>query len=81
MTFAEHKAQGHEASYVGCKVCWASVTFDASPTCVTCDQPITYAEQRGMERARERVEAAKPATFSEPCRRCGTYCDGDCAAR
>lgn len=78
MTIQEHRAQGHEAIYLACKACWADVTLDSTPDVdEPVSAPVTYAEARGMEQAIERLNDAAPSA-SGLCRRCGTYCYGDC---
>lgn len=81
MTVQEHRAQEHDGIYLSCKICWRGVTFDPAPApdVEPISAPVTYAEMRSMERVWERIEASKPSA-SGLCRRCGTYCYGDCSA-
>jgi len=82
MTIQEHEAQGHEHSYMHCTPCIgaeAVAAMVAGPArSEDREVPSTGAEMRAMERVWDRVQANRPATASDPCRRCGTYCDGDC---
>lgn len=52
----------------------------AAPVAAAEEATITYAEARGVERMWDRIESRRATNSSAPCRRCGTYCYGDCSA-
>jgi len=72
--FATHETD-HDEDWFSCSICSPQFVFAAPEPVVA---PITDAEARGLADSYDRVKASRPSSPSGKCRRCDSYCYGDC---